>query len=103
VDVNLNERTIAYALEAVDLTGLDDEYVTGCALEGLTIDGPQTAAFPDELHLIVWVPVRTGPLARKSAQQKHRDVDVAVLGSNEFVRAADEWKILLADVIHALL
>jgi hypothetical protein len=100
VDINLDEWPVANAAESMDLAGLDDQNVARAGLEFLPVDGPETPAFPDELHLIVRMTMRPGAPARQCAEEEDGDVDVAVLCSNEFVRAAPKRQVLLPDAIH---
>jgi hypothetical protein len=61
--VELDERRVTDAAEAVNLTGLDDENVPCSGCEFLSVDGPETAAFPHELDFVVRVTMgpRTTP------------------------------------------
>ena len=59
VNVDLYQRRVADYREAVDLTGLDNKDIPCTALEGRAVDRPHSAAFADELDLIIRVPVRT--------------------------------------------
>lgn len=51
--VQLHERRVTNAAEAVDLSGLDDEYVTRAGLEFLSVDRPEAAALSCELDFIL--------------------------------------------------
>ncbi len=42
VDIDLDQGDITDAAEAVDLTGLDDEDVTGACFKLFAVDGPET-------------------------------------------------------------
>jgi hypothetical protein len=44
--IELDQGRLANAAKAVDLTGLDDENVARPGFEFLSVDGPETAAFP---------------------------------------------------------
>ncbi len=59
--IELHEWRVANAAEAMDLPSLDDENVTCTGLEFLSVDGPQTAAFPHELDFIVRMTMEPGP------------------------------------------
>jgi hypothetical protein len=98
--VHLDERAIANALEAVNLSCLDDEDISGASFKGLPIYGPQSAPFPDELDLVVGMTVRPRPPARLGVEQEHGDIYVALVGADELMRAAHEWQILLTDMVH---
>jgi hypothetical protein len=63
-------------------------------------DGVGRAALVDELHLIVRMPVRTWPAARRSVEEKGRDAGAALFGTHEVVRAATEREVLLAYAMH---
>jgi hypothetical protein len=102
VDVELNERFVADALEAVHLAGLDDEHVAGARLELLSVHRPASATGLDELDLVVWMAVRAGPLAGEAVEEEDRDGDVTVLGADELARAADVGKIVLTDAVHGV-
>lgn len=62
--IELHEWRVANAAEAMDLPSLDDENVTCTGLDFLSVDGPQTAAFPHELDFIVRMTMepRTTPI-----------------------------------------
>src|SRR5687768_10349733 len=98
--VDLDERLLADAREAVNLTRLDDEDVTGASLELFAIHVVPTAALSHELNLVVGMTVRAGTLPRQRAQQKHRNVHVTLVGADEVVRAPLERQILLANAMH---
>ena len=91
MDVELHERFVADALEAVDLTGLDDEDVPGRSLEFDAVHVPPSPSGLDELDLVVGMPVRARPGARLSVEEENGDVDVAIVGPDEIVGAALEW------------
>jgi hypothetical protein len=63
MNVHLHERAIPDDFEAVNLARLDDENVPSATFKRLSVHGPHSAAFADELNLIVGMPVRPGPLA----------------------------------------
>jgi len=98
--INLHEGRVANAAEAMDLPGLDDQDVTGAGLEFLPVDRPEAPAFPDELDFIVRMPMGPGTTPGEGAEEEGRDVDVAVLGSNELVRAALKGQVLLTHTVH---
>lgn len=45
----------------------------------------ETAAFPDELHFIVWMTMRSGATSGKCREQEYGDAYVSVVGSDELV------------------
>jgi hypothetical protein len=100
VDVQLNQRLVPDALKAVDLAGLDDQDVSGPRLELLPIDDIAAPPFSDELNLIIGMAMGTGSPAGQSPEQEHRDVDVALVRSDELVRATLEGEILLPNAMH---
>jgi len=84
----------------VHLSCLDDQDVTRTGLELDAIHYIVSAALADELNLIVGMPMRAGSLPGKSMKQKHGDVDVAVVGAHEMVRASAEREIFLTGSMH---
>src|SRR5262245_52446809 len=100
VHVELHERRVADAAEAVNLAGLDHQDVAGAGLELLAVHRPQPAPFPDELHFIVRMTMRSRTPAGKRAEEEDRHVHVAVVGADELMRAAHERQILLAHSVH---
>jgi hypothetical protein len=85
--IQLDERRITDAAEAMDLPGLHDKYVTGACLELLSVNGPETATFVDELDFIVRMPVGPRATPRKTAEEERGDIHVSVIGPDEMVRA----------------
>lgn len=61
--IQLHERRVTNAAEAMDLSGLDDKNVAGPGFEFLAVYGPETAAFPHELNFVVRMTMRPGTLA----------------------------------------
>src|SRR6266481_195609 len=102
VNVDLYQWRITDCLEAMNLTGLDDKDVSRAALEGLAVDGPHSAAFTDELDLVIRVPVRTRSRTGLPMEQEHRNTGVALLRSNKLMRTTNKWQILLAHVMYPL-
>ncbi len=98
--IHLDEGRVPDAAKTVDLPGLDDENVTSSGFEFLSVHGPETATFPHELDLVVWMPMRAGPPAGESAQEEHGDIHVPVIGSDKVMRAALKWQVLLTDTVH---
>jgi hypothetical protein len=98
--IELDEGCVTNAAEAVDLPSLDDENVTRSRFELLTVDGPESTAFPHELDFIVWMTVWSGTTSREGAEEEHGDVHVAVVGADELMRAALKWEVLLTDAVH---
>jgi hypothetical protein len=101
VHVYLDQRLVSDALKAVDLAGLDHQDVSRARLELLPIHDVATATFSQELDLVVGMTMGAGPAAGERPEQEDRDVDVALVRSDELVRAALEGEILLANPIHA--
>jgi hypothetical protein len=100
--IDLNERRVASTAKTMDLTGLDDQNVSRTGFEFLTVYYVKASTFPDELHLIVQMPMWSGPPPRQGAEEEGGDVDVAVLRSDELVRATLERQVLLTDSVHPL-
>jgi hypothetical protein len=72
MDIELHERCFASVLEAVDLASLDHEDVASARFELLTVDDPPPMAFLNELNLVVWMAMRSGP-APGSPQNRNAD------------------------------
>ena len=85
VDVDLYQWRLANSLEAVDLTGLDDEDVAGSRLELVAIHDPEAAALTDELDLVVRMAMRARTAARRTVEQEDRDADIALVLADELV------------------
>lgn len=83
--IDLDQWRMTDALEFVNLTSLDDQNVTGAGLKVLPVDRPETAAFPDELHFIVWMTMRSGATSGKCREQEYGDAYVSMVGSDELV------------------
>jgi hypothetical protein len=98
--VDLNERRVTDAVKAVDLSGLYDENVTCAGFELLAIDNPEAAAFSHELDFVVRMPVRARATAGVRSKEEYGDIHVAIVSSNELVRAPLEGQILLANAVH---
>jgi hypothetical protein len=98
--INLDEGRVANAAEAMDLPRLDDKNVTSTGFEFLSVDGPEAPAFPDELDFIIRMTMGPGATPGERAEQEGGDVDVAVLGPDEVVRATLKRQVLLADTVH---
>lgn len=97
------EGGVTDAAEAMDLLGLDDKNVASAGLELLSVDDPETTAFPHELDFIVRMTMGSGATPRKGAEEEHGDIHVPVVGPDEVVRAALKWQVLLTDVVHPLM
>src|SRR3954463_6429742 len=102
VHVELDERAVSDALEAVHLAGLDHQDVAGASLELPPVDDPASATLLDELDLIVGMPMRSRAGARLAVEEKHRHVDGAVIGADEVVGAAAQRQVLLANSLHGI-
>jgi hypothetical protein len=100
MDIDLDEGPVTDTLEAVDLTGLDDQNVTCSGFEFLAVHGPAAAAFPHELDFIVRMTMRPGPAPWEGAEKEYRDIHVAVIGTDEVVRAAVKGQVCLTNAVH---
>jgi hypothetical protein len=100
MDIDLDERRVTNAPEAVYLSGLDDKDVACAGFEFISVDGPETAAFPHELDFIVGMSMGSRTTARKGAEEERGHIHVAVIGPNEVVRAALKWQVLLTNTVH---
>jgi hypothetical protein len=98
--IDLHEWRITDTAEAVDLPGLDHKNITRSGLELLSIDGPETAPLSHELDLIVGVTMRARTPTLESMKKEDRDVDVALVRSDELMRAAHKGQVLLANAMH---
>ncbi len=97
--IKLDERRVTNAAKAMDLPGLDNKNVTCAGFEVLSVDSPETAAFPHELDFIVRMTMGPRTTARERAEEEHGDIDVAVIGPDKVVRAALKWQVLLTDAV----
>jgi hypothetical protein len=86
----------------VYLSGLNDKDVTGLALEGLSVDGPDSSPLANELDFIIGMAMRTRPGTRFALEQEYRNAGVALLGSHKLMGAAYKWEILLPHMMHLL-
>jgi hypothetical protein len=102
VHVDLNQRRIAYALEAVDLSSLDDEDVSGTGLELPTVHVIERPPLPHELHLVVRVPMWPRAATGGSGEEESGDVDVPIVGPDEVMRAAVKGQVFLANMVHVI-
>jgi hypothetical protein len=99
--VDLHQRFVTDAFEAVHLASLDDENVSGAGLEFFSIDIPDPATFPHELNFVVRMAVWSRPPTGQSVQQEYRDRNIAVVGPDEMVRAPFERQVCLARAMHS--
>ena len=83
--VKLHQRQIADCFETVDLSGLDDKDVATTAFESLATDGPHSAAFTNELNLVIRMPMRTWPGTGLAVEQEDRHTGVALMGSDKLM------------------
>jgi hypothetical protein len=98
--IHLNQGRITNAAEAMDLPGLDDENVTRAGFELLAVDGPETSAFSHELDFIVRMAMGARTTSGQGSEEEDGDVDVAVIGPDELMRAALEWQVLLTNAVY---
>jgi hypothetical protein len=101
MDVDLDQRLVTDALKAVDLSGLDHQDVARAGLELLAIDDVAASAFRQKLDLVIRMTMRPGTPAGQRPEQERRNVDIALVRSDELVRATLEREILLTNAIHA--
>jgi hypothetical protein len=85
----------------VDLASLDDKDVTSATLECFAIDGPHATTFPDELNLIVRMPMRARAGTGFPVEQEYRNISVTLLGPNKLMRTSNKRQVFLAHVMHA--
>jgi hypothetical protein len=100
--VNLDKWCVANAVEAVDLSSLDDKNVTCTGFELFSVDDPEAAPFPHELDFIVRMTMEARAASGEGAEEEHRDIHVTVVGSNELMRAALKGQVLLPNAEHAI-
>src|SRR5262249_43176399 len=86
---------LADRLELVHLARLDDEDVPRGSHQLLAFDLPPPLPLEDDLYLVVGMAVRARPGAGLGAEQADGDADVALVGTDERVRASLEREILL--------
>lgn len=98
--VDLHEVRLADRFELVNLTGFDDEDIAGLAFELDAVDLPQSAAFADELDFVVGMTMRSRARAGLAVEEIHTAADVALISTDELVRAADVREVFLADTMH---
>jgi hypothetical protein len=86
--------------EPMNLPRFNNKDVPGAGFEFLAVDCPKSSPFPDELDLIIWMTMGSGALSRESVEEELGDIDVAVVGPDELVRAALKWQVMLANAVH---
>ena len=69
--IQLDQRRITNATEAMDFPGFYDQDVTRAGLELLAINRPKTTTFGDELDFIVRMSVRPGPTPGLAVEEEH--------------------------------
>jgi len=74
--------------------------VTGSGFELLPVHGPETATLSHELDLVVRMAMGSGTPPGESAEEEHGDTYVPLIGSDEVMRAALKWQVLLTDPVH---
>src|ERR1043166_7516478 len=100
MNVYLHQRRIAYGLKAVDLAGLDHEDVSRPIIESLTVNGPDPAAFADELDFIVRMEVRAWTRSGLAIEEEYRNPCVTLFCSSKLMRTAHKRQILLSHKMH---
>jgi len=68
MDVDLHQWAVADGFEAVNFAGFDDEDIAGRSFEGLSVDGPDSAALAYKLDFIVGMPMWARTFAGQSAE-----------------------------------
>jgi hypothetical protein len=101
--IDLNQRAITNAFEAVDLACFDDQDVASTGFKLLTIHIPQTAPFPDELDFIIRMTMRSGTAAGLTIEEKDRNGNVTIAFTYKMMRAAFEGQLTLPKSKHILL
>jgi len=96
----LYQRRIANHLEAVNLTRLDHEDVSGLTIESLSVDRPHSTAFADELNLVVRMPMRPRPGPGFPVEKKYGNTGIALFRSDKLMRTANERQVFLAHMMH---
>jgi hypothetical protein len=100
MNVELNQRRVTDAAEFVNLAGLDDEDVARAALELDPIDLPEAPTFPHELNLVVRVAMGARTPSGERAEEESGDVDLAVIGPDEFERVEMNRQVALSNPVH---
>ena len=98
--INLHQARVANVGETVHLTGFHDEDVAGANFEFLACDDVSGPPFANEQNLIIRMTMRLRAAARIPFEQDRRHLDVAVLGADEFARAADDREMMLKHSMH---
>ncbi len=101
MNIELYQGAIPNAGEAVNLAGLNDQYVAGSGFKLLPIHRPKAAPCLNELDFVIRMAVRTRATAGKPIEEEYGDVDVPVLGTYKVVGAATKRQLALLDSIHA--
>ncbi len=83
--VKLHQWRFADGFEAVNLSGLDNKNVATTAFESLVSNGPQSAAFTNELNFVIRMPMRTWPGTGLPMEQEYRHTRVALMGSDKLM------------------
>src|SRR5215813_2896909 len=99
--VKLHQRRIADCFETVNLSGLDDKDVATTAFESLATDGPHSAAFTNELNLVIRMPMRTRPGTGLPVGQVDRHTGLALIGSDKLMSTTNKRQVLLTNVMHS--
>src|SRR3974390_830397 len=102
VHIDLYQWRIADGREAVDLTGLDHKNISCSAFERFTVDRPHSSSFPDELNLIIRMPMRPRPRSWLSMEEEHRDIGPTLFRPHELMRTTHKRQTLLPHVMHLL-
>jgi hypothetical protein len=100
MNVHLHQRLVADARETVDLTSLDDEHIAGRSLERFAIYDVPAATALDELNFVVRMPMRLRPAPRAAVEEEDRHAGIAVIGTDELIRASDEGQLLYVCAMH---
>ncbi len=78
--IKLDKGRVPGTPKAMDFPGLDDKDVARAGFEFLSVDGPETPAFPHELDFVVRMPVGPGTTPWEGAEEEHGNIHVAVIG-----------------------
>src|SRR5262245_60448469 len=84
----------------MNLTGLDNENVTGLSVELLALHDVARASFANEQHFVIWMAMRPGAAARRPVEEHHRQLHGAMMRAFELVRVSLEWQVVSANSVH---
>src|SRR5262245_40295360 len=85
----------------MNLTGLDNENVTGLSVELPAFHDVARASFANEQRFVIWMAMRPGAAARRPVEEHHRELHGAMMRAFELVRVSLEWQVVAANSMHS--